>query len=51
MFPLWGRVDGCGTAMHLAPIGQLYYHPDQIKDLVGVAIESGRTTRHHLTDI
>ena len=47
--PFNSRGGGCGAAMRAVPIGLLYSRPDQIDDLVAVAVESGRMTHNQPT--
>ena len=47
--PFNSRGGGCGAAMRAAPIGLFYPEPGQIRDLVAVAVESGRMTHNHPT--
>jgi ADP-ribosylarginine hydrolase len=37
---------GCGAAMRSAPLGLVFPHANQVKDLVAYGVESGRMTHH-----
>lgn len=47
--PFNPRGGGCGAAMRAAPIGLLYWKPDEIQMLVEISIESGRMTHNNPT--
>jgi len=49
VIPFNPRGGGCGAAMRSAPIGLLYWKPEQIRDLVAVSIEAGRMSHNHPT--
>ena len=49
VIPFNPRGGGCGAAMRSAPIGIFFSKPEQVEELITVAVEAGRMSHNHPT--